>query len=100
MTKRRLVLIALAGGFLLAFAVLGAMWAFPAYIPAWVIMASDGLLLFPLMLMTRSADQTLLTWLAPLLLALEFSIVLAAVLLVARWLAGAFRGGRTASAGD
>jgi hypothetical protein len=91
MTTRRLILIALAGGFLLAFAVLAAMWAFPAYIPAWVIMASDGLLLFPLILMTRSADPTLLTWLAPLLLGVEFSIVFAAVLLIMRWLIRASR---------
>ena len=82
----RVVLVAVGGGFAGAFALCAAFWVQPLgnAAPFWLTAASDALLLFPLIMLTHSASITVLSWLAPVLLGIEFSVVLLCVMLVVR----------------
>lgn len=81
----RVILVAVIGGFVGAFALYAALWLQPIPMwPTWLIMLSDGLLLFPLVMLTRSGDPILLSVAAPLLLSLELSLVLVCVMVPVR----------------
>ncbi len=82
----REVLVAVSGGFAGAFALCAAFWVQPLgnSAPFWLTAASDGLLLFPLIMLTHSANITVLSWLAPVLLGIELSVVFLCVMLVVR----------------
>ena len=82
----RLVLVAVGGGFAGAFALFAAFWVQPLgnSSPFWLTAASDALLLFPLIMLTHSTNTTVLSWLAPVLLGVELSVVFLCVMLVVR----------------
>jgi hypothetical protein len=88
----RVVLIAVGSGFLGAFALYAAVALQPPVgQPSAIVMLSDALLLFPLLLLSNGlADQATLSLLAPVLLGVELSIVLICVMLAARWMSRAF----------
>jgi hypothetical protein len=82
---RRVVLVALLGGFLGALAFYAMLRLQPS---AVLIAVSDGLLLFPLLILTGSSNEIVLTLLAPFLLLIEFSVVILCVLFGLRQVLG------------
>jgi hypothetical protein len=82
----RVVLVAVGGGFGGAFALFAAFWLQPLgnAAPFWLTAASDALLLFPLIMLTHSTSIVVLSWLAPMLLGIELSVVFLCVMLVVR----------------
>jgi hypothetical protein len=82
---RRVVLVALLGGFLGALAFYAMLLLQPSTL---LIALSDGLLLFPLLILTGSSNEIVLTLLAPLLLLAEFSVVIFCVLFGLRQVLG------------
>ena len=82
----RVVLEAVSGGFAGAFALFAAFWVQPLgnASPFWLTAASDALLLFPLIILTHSTSIAVLSWLAPVLLGVELSVVFLCVMLVVR----------------
>jgi len=78
----RVMLVSVIGGFLGAFALYATLFFHP---PAWLIAASDLLLLFPLVFLTGSTDATVLSSLAPVLLVVELTVVIFFVMLAVRW---------------
>jgi hypothetical protein len=82
----RVVLVAAVGGFAGAFALFAAFWVQPLgnAPPFWFTAASDGLLLFPLIMLTHSTNIAVLSWLAPVLFGVELSVVFLCVMLVVR----------------
>jgi hypothetical protein len=82
---RRVVLVAVLGGFLGALA----FYAMLRLQPSTVLIAvSDGLLLFPLLILTGSSNEIVLTLLAPFLLVAEFSVVIFCVVVGLRQVFG------------
>jgi hypothetical protein len=77
----RVALVAVLGGFLGAFALYATLSLYP---PAWLIAVSDVLLLFPLVLLTGSTNETVLSLLAPALLGVEFGVVIFCILVGVR----------------
>ena len=69
------------GGFLGAFALYAALLLHPS---TWLIAASDALLLFPLVLLTGSMNETVLSLLAPALLVVEFTVVIFCIMVGVR----------------
>jgi hypothetical protein len=69
---RRVVLVSVLGGFLGALAFYAMLLVQPSTV---LIAVSDGLLLFPLLILTGSSNEIVLTLLAPVLLIAEFSVV-------------------------
>jgi hypothetical protein len=82
----RVVLVAVGGGFAGAFALFAAFWVQPLgnAAPFWLTAGSDALLLFPLIMLTHSTNITVLSWLAPVLFAVELSVVFLCAMLVMR----------------
>jgi hypothetical protein len=78
---RRVVLVAVMGGVLGASALYAALWLHPT---AWLIAASDALLLFPLVVLTSSTNETVLSLLAPALLVVEFTVVIFCIMVGVR----------------
>ena len=78
---RRVLLVAVLGGFLGALALYAALWLQPT---AWLIVASDALLLFPLLVLTGSTNQTVLSLLAPALLGAELTVVIFCIMVGVR----------------
>ncbi len=78
---RRVVLVAVLGGFLGAFALYAALALNPT---VWLVAASDALLLFPLVVFTSSTNETFLSLLAPALLVVEFTVVIFCIMVGVR----------------
>jgi hypothetical protein len=82
---RRVVVVAELGGFHGALAFYAMLRLQPSTL---LIALSDGLLLFPLLILTGSSNEIVLTLLAPLLLLAEFSVVIFCVLFGLRQVLG------------
>jgi len=82
---RRVVLVAVLGGFLGALALYATLFLRP---PALLIMASDALLLFPLLFLTPSPNEVTLAVLAPVLLWVELGAVVFCIMVALRKVSG------------
>ena len=79
---RRVALVAVMGGVLGGSAAYATLFLHPS---TWLIAASDALLLFPLILLTGSMNETVLSLLGPALLVAEFTVVIFCTMVAARW---------------
>jgi hypothetical protein len=96
----RVVFVSVGGGFGGALALSAAFWVQPLgnAAPFWLIAASDAMLLFPLIMLIHSANITVLSWLATVLLGVELSVLFLCVMLIVR-LGVRVSGGRDAFQG-